>query len=134
MKFHINQLIFLTIITSFVFAQRPMGGDSPEPIDWVKKLDLSEDQAKQMDQIQKKFRDEITVMRENRSGDPMQMMGRMQEKQKQRDKAVKKVLSKKQNKKYKKELKSQQKDRRKRMGNKRQGQGRKGGGQGRRRN
>jgi len=111
-----------------------MGDSRPEPIDWAKMLDLSEEQAKKMIEINQGFRNEIMAMREKASGDPMAMMANMQEKQKQRDKAVKKVLSKKQFKKYKKELKSQQKERRKRMGGKNNGQGRRGGKQGRRRN
>ncbi len=90
-------------------------GERPEPIDWVKKLDLTLAQNKQMAEIQENFRAEIMAIRGNSSGDPMEMMILMQDKQKQRDKRVKSILSKKQFKKYKKELKSLQDERRWRL-------------------
>ena len=134
MKLRITHSILFILFISIGVSQGRMGDSRPEPIDWEKMLDLSEEQAKKMIEINQGFRNEIMAMREKASGDPMAMMANMQEKQKQRDKAVKKVLSKKQFKKYKKELKSQQKERRKRMGGKNNGQGRRGGKQGRRRN
>ncbi len=124
MKLRITHSILFILFISIGISQGRMGDGRPEPIDWAKMLDLSEEQAKKMIEINQGFRNEIMAMREKASGDPMAMMANMQEKQKQRDKAVKKVLSKKQFKKYKKELKSQQKERRKRMGGKNNGQGR----------
>jgi hypothetical protein len=134
MKLCITHCILFILFISIGVSQGRMGDSRPEPIDWTKTLDLSEEQAKKMTEINQGFRNEIMAMRETAPGDPMAMMANMQEKQKQRDKAVKKVLSKKQFKKYKKKLKSQQKERRKRMGGKNKGQGRRGGKQGRRRN
>ena len=130
----ITYSILFILFISIGISQGGMGDSRPEPTDWAKMLDLSEEQAKRMIEINQGFRNEIMAMRESASGDPMAMMANMQEKQKERDKAVKKVLSKKQFKKYKKKLKSQQKERRKRMGGKNKGQGRQGGKQGRRRN
>jgi len=86
-----------------------------EPIDWVKKLDLTDEQAKQMAEIQEYFRSEMMSMMDNPSGDRMGMMYAMQDIQKERDKKIKKILNKKQYKKYDKELKAQQKERRKHM-------------------
>ena len=127
MKLRITHSILFILFISIGISQGRMGDSRPEPIDWTKTLDLSEEQAKKMTEINQGFRNEIMAMRESASGDPMAMMAKMQEKQKQRDKAVKKVLSKK-------KLKSQQKERRKWMGGKNKGQGRRGGQKGRRRN
>jgi len=127
MKLCITHCILFILFISIGVSQGRMGDSRPEPIDWTKTLDLSEEQAKKMTEINQGFRNEIMAMRETAPGDPMAMMANMQEKQKQRDKAVKKVLSKK-------KLKSQQKERRKWMGGKNKGQGRRGGQKGRRRN
>ena len=130
----ITYSILFILFISIGISEGRMGDSRPEAIDWTKALDLSEEQAKKMTEINQGFRNEIMAMRESVSGDPMAMMANMQEKQKQRDKAVKNVLSKKQFRKYKKDLKSQQKERRKRMGGKDKGQGYRGGQKGRRRN
>ena len=93
-----------------------------EPIDWVKKLDLTDEQAKQMAEIQEYFRSEMMSMMDNPSGDRMGMMYAMQDIQKERNKKIKKILNKQQYKKYDKELKAQQKERRRRMGERGRGE------------
>jgi len=95
MKLCITHCILFILFISIGVSQGRMGDSRPEPIDWTKTLDLSEEQAKKMTEINQGFRNEIMAMRETAPGDPMAMMANMQEKQKQRDKAVKKVLSKK---------------------------------------
>ena len=95
MKLRITHSILFILFISIGISQGRMGDSRPEPIDWTKTLDLSEEQAKKMTEINQGFRNEIMAMRETAPGDPMAMMANMQEKQKQRDKAVKKVLSKK---------------------------------------
>jgi hypothetical protein len=114
MKLRILSLILLLFCVSATPAQRMMR-QGAEPIDWVKKLDLTDEQAKQMVEIQENFRSEMMSMMDNPSGDRMGMRYAMQDIQKQRDKKIKKVLNKQQYKKYDKELKAQQKERRRRM-------------------
>ncbi len=114
MKSRILFTILFILVTIPASAQGRMR-ERPEPIDWVKKLDLTEAQSKQMADIQQNFRNKIMALRETPTGDPMEMMALMQDKQKARDKKIKKVLNKKQFKKYKKELKAQKNERRKRM-------------------
>jgi hypothetical protein len=100
-----------------------------EPIDWVKKLDLTDEQAKQMAEIQEYFRSEMMSMMDNPSGDRMGMRYAMQDIQKERDKKIKKVLNKQQYKKYDKELKAQQKERRRSMQERGRGEQKRGQGQ-----
>ena len=114
MKLRNFSLILLLFRVSITSAQRMMG-QAAEPIDWVKKLDLTDEQAKQMAEIQEYFRSEMMSMMDNPSGDRMGMMYAMQDIQKERNKKIKKILNKKQYKKYDKELKAQQKERRKHM-------------------
>ena len=114
MKLRNFSLILLLFFVSITSAQRMMR-QAAEPIDWVKKLDLTDEQAKQMAEIQEYFRSEMMSMMDNPSGDRMGMMYAMQDIQKERNKKIKKILNKKQYKKYDKELKAQQKERRKRM-------------------
>ena len=115
MKLRNFSLILLLFFVSITSAQRMMR-QAAEPIDWVKKLDLTDEQAKQMAEIQEYFRSEMMSMMDNPSGDRMGMMYAMQDIQKERNKKIKKILNKKQYKKYDKELKAQQKERRRRMG------------------
>ena len=114
MKLRNFSLILLLFSVSITSAQRMMR-QGAEPIDWVKKLDLTDEQAKQMAEIQEYFRSEMMSMMDNPSGDRMGMMYAMQDIQKERNKKIKKILNKKQYKKYDKELKAQQKERRKHM-------------------
>lgn len=114
MKLRNFSLILLLFFVSITSAQRMMR-QAAEPIDWVKKLDLTDEQAKQMAEIQEYFRSEMMSMMDNPSGDRMGMMYAMQDIQKERDKKIKKILNKQQYKKYDKELKAQQKERRKHM-------------------
>jgi len=107
-------LILILFCVSITSAQRMMR-QRAEPIDWVKKLDLTDEQAKQMAEIQEYFRSEMMSMMDNPSGDRMGMMYAMQDIQKERNKKIKKILNKQQYKKYDKELKAQQKERRRRM-------------------
>ena len=114
MKLRNFSLILLLFFVSITSAQRMMR-QRAEPIDWVKKLDLTDEQAKQMAEIQEYFRSKMMSMMDNPSGDRMGMMYAMQDIQKERDKKIKKILNKQQYKKYDKELKAQQKERRRRM-------------------
>ena len=114
MKLRNFSLILLLFFVSITSAQRMMR-QAAEPIDWVKKLDLTDEQAKQMAEIQEYFRSEMMSMMDNPSGDRMGMMYAMQDIQKERNKKIKKILNKQQYKKYDKELKAQQKERRKHM-------------------
>ena len=114
MKLRNFSLILLLFSVSITSAQRMMR-QGAETIDWVKKLDLTDEQAKQMAEIQEYFRSEMMSMMDNPSGDRMGMMYAMQDIQKERDKKIKKILNKQQYKKYDKELKAQQKERRKHM-------------------
>ena len=109
MKLRNFSLILLLFSVSITSAQRMMR-QGAEPIDWVKKLDLTDEQAKQMAEIQEYFRSEMMSMMDNPSGDRMGMMYAMQDIQKYRFKKIKKILNKQQYKKYDKELKAQQKE------------------------
>ena len=115
MKLRNFSLILLLFSVSITSAQRMMR-QVAAPTDWVKQLDLTDEQAKQMAEIQEYFRSEMMSMMDNPSGDRMGMMYAMQDIQKERDKKIKKILNKQQYKKYDKELKAQQKERRRRMG------------------
>ena len=128
MKLRNFSLILLLFSVSITSAQRMMR-QRAEPIDWVKKLDLTDEQAKQMAEIQEYFRSEMMSMMDNPSGDRMGMMYAMQDIQKERDKKIKKILNKQQYKKYDKELKAQQKERRRRMQERGRGEQRRGQGQ-----
>ena len=128
MKLRNFSLILLLFCVSITSAQRMMR-QGAEPIDWVKKLDLTDAQAKQMAEIQEYFRSEMMSMMDNPSGDRMGMMYAMQDIQKERDKKIKKILNKQQYKKYDKELKAQQKERRRRMQERGRGEQRRGQGQ-----
>jgi len=121
MKLRNFSLILLLFCVSITSAQRMMR-QAAEPIDWVKKLDLTDEQAKQMAEIQEYFRSEMMSMMDNPSGDRMGMMYAMQDIQKERNKKIKKILNKQQYKKYDKELKAQQKERRRRMGERGRGE------------
>ena len=121
MKLRNFSLILLLFFVSITSAQRMMR-QAAEPIDWVKKLDLTDEQAKQMAEIQEYFRSEMMSMMDNPSGDRMGMMYAMQDIQKERNKKIKKILNKQQYKKYDKELKAQQKERRRRMGERGRGE------------
>jgi len=121
MKLRNFSLILILFCVSITSAQRMMR-QATEPIDWVKKLDLTDEQAKQMAEIQEYFRSEMMSMMDNPSGDRMGMMYAMQDIQKERNKKIKKILNKQQYKKYDKELKAQQKERRRRMGERGRGE------------
>ena len=121
-------LILILFCVSITSAQRMMR-QRAEPIDWVKKLDLTDEQAKQMAEIQEYFRSEMMSMMDNPSGDRMGMRYAMQDIQKERDKKIKKVLNKQQYKKYDKELKAQQKERRRSMQERGRGEQKRGQGQ-----
>ena len=121
MKLRNFSLILILFCVSITSAQRMMR-QAAEPIDWVKKLDLTDEQAKQMAEIQEYFRSEMMSMMDNPSGDRMGMMYAMQDIQKERNKKIKKILNKQQYKKYDKELKAQQKERRRRMGERGRGE------------
>ena len=95
MKLRNFSLILLLFFVSITSAQRMMR-QAAEPIDWVKKLDLTDEQAKQMAEIQEYFRSEMMSMMDNPSGDRMGMMYAMQDIQKERNKKIKKILNKKQ--------------------------------------
>ena len=95
MKLRNFSLILLLFSVSITSAQRMMR-QRAEPIDWVKKLDLTDEQAKQMAEIQEYFRSEMMSMMDNPSGDRMGMMYAMQDIQKERDKKIKKILNKQQ--------------------------------------
>ena len=121
MKLRNFSLILILFCVSITSAQRMMR-QAAEPIDWVKKLDLTDEQAKQMAEIHEYFRSEMMSMMDNPSGDRMGMMYAMQDIQKERNKKIKKILNKQQYKKYDKELKAQQKERRRRMGERGRGE------------
>jgi hypothetical protein len=74
MKLRITHSILFILFISIGISQGRMGDGRPEPIDWEKMLDLSEEQAKKMIEINQGFRNEIMAMREKASGDPMAMM------------------------------------------------------------
>ena len=128
MKLRNFSLILILFCVSITSAQRMMR-QAAEPIDWVKKLDLTDEQAKQMAEIQEYFRSEMMGMMDNPSSDRMEMRYAMQDIQKERDKKIKKVLNKQQYKKYDKELKAQQKERRRSMQERGRGEQKRGQGQ-----
>ncbi|MBC8345668.1 MAG: hypothetical protein ISR89_10055 [Candidatus Marinimicrobia bacterium] len=130
MKFKIFLIFVLGFSIENSFAQDKMR-ERPDPIDWTKKLDLTEDQFKQFMSVQESYREQIIALRENASGDRRGMMDAFQTLGDKRDKQVKSILNKKQYKKFTKELKAQQKERRKQMNGRQKGQGRRGSRQGR---
>ncbi|MDP6339970.1 MAG: hypothetical protein QF842_06565 [Candidatus Marinimicrobia bacterium] len=101
----IIHFLLMIMFLSLGFSQGMAPGKRPEQVDWVKKLDLSEDQAKKMTEINERFRVEMMGIREHASGDRMAIRGLLQDKIGEREKAIKELLSKKQYKQYQKEIK-----------------------------
>tara|TARA_Y100001934_G_C11637405_1_gene443969 strand:+ start:89 stop:445 length:357 start_codon:yes stop_codon:yes gene_type:complete len=87
--------------------QRGGAMQPPPPVNWEKELELSKEQAKQMQIIQDNFRSELMDIRNSDGRNRIAMREIAMELMEKRDSAVKSVLSKKQFKKYKKKLKSQ---------------------------
>jgi len=129
MKSKIFLILLFGLFTTTVFTQNRMR-ERPEPIDWTKTLDLTDDQFIQFMKIQEGFREDARAMRENAGVDRMGMMDAYKNLTDNRDKQIKTLLDKKQYKKYKKQVDKNRKQMRTRQG-KRKGKGRMKG-QGRR--
>ena len=105
------------LLLSFIFfislgiSQPRMGMNQPDPVDWVKKLDLSEKQATQMKEINERLMAELKDLREDPNMDFREKRYEMSDKMQERDKLIKGILTKKQYKQYQKEIKNQQKER-----------------------
>jgi hypothetical protein len=128
----IKSLLFMLCL-SIGFSQNMQRGGAmqPPPINWEKELDLSKEQAKQMQIIQDNFRSEFMDIRNSGGNNRMAMREMAMEIMEKRDAAVKSVLSKNQFKKYQKKLKSQRNSQMRQRGsrdggNRRGGRGRRG--------
>ena len=103
-------LSFITFI-SLGISQPRMGMNQPDPVDWVKKLDLNEKQATQMKQINERLMAELKELREDPNMDFREKRYEMSDKMQERDKLIKGILTEKQYKQYQNEIKNQQKER-----------------------
>ncbi|MDD9887493.1 MAG: hypothetical protein OXU46_02580 [Candidatus Marinimicrobia bacterium] len=122
-----KSILFLCLLSMGIAQNMQRGGamQPPPPVNWEKELDLSKEQAKQMQIIQDNFRSELMDIRNSGGNNRMAMREMAMELMEKRDSAVKGVLSKKQFKKYQKKLKSQR-DTRMRQGAGRDRGGRRG--------
>lgn len=122
----VKSILFLLCLSVGISQNMQRGGAmQAPPINWEKELDLSKEQAKQMQIIQDNFRSEFMDIRNSGGNNRMAMREMAMEIMEKRDVAVKGVLSKKQFKKYQKKLKSQR-DARMRQGAGRDRGGRRG--------
>ena len=103
-------LSFLAFI-SLGISQPRMGMNQPDPVDWVKKLDLNEKQATQMKEINERLMAELKDLREDPNMDFREKRYEMSDKMQERDKLIKGILTEKQYKQYQNEIKNQQKER-----------------------
>ena len=103
-------LSFIAFI-SLGISQPRMGMNQPDPVDWVKKLDLNEKQATQMKEINERLMAELKDLREDPNMDFREKRYEMSDKMQERDKLIKGILTEKQYKQYQNEKKSQQKER-----------------------
>ena len=104
-------ILFLIAFTSLGISQSRMGMNQPDPVDWVKKLDLNEKQATQMKQINERLMAELKELREDPNMDFREKRYEMSDKMQERDKLIKGILTEKQYKQYQNEIKNQQKER-----------------------
>ncbi len=104
-----KSILFLCLLSMGIAQNMQRGGamQPPPPVNWEKELELSKEQAKQMQIIQDNFRSELMDIRNSDGRNRIAMREIAMELMEKRDSAVKSVLSKKQFKKYKKKLKSQ---------------------------